>query len=138
MHRPEDRPLQTGNGQRLPTRTQDQYSSEVQQQMHCLTRSASSRCVLASVDKAGRRLLRGVREEEVAGSNPVTPTSVFPSQSQSRNIKSRPNCNTNRTSRYRNARLPRFVGGEWMSIPISVTIRRQAAVPTTFRRHGPG
>jgi hypothetical protein len=31
--------------------------------------------------QGSRRLLRGVRDEEVAGSNPVTPTTVLPCQS---------------------------------------------------------
>jgi hypothetical protein len=42
-----------------------QYSTEVQQRPPCLTRSASSRCVRASVNKTKNRLLRGVRDEEV-------------------------------------------------------------------------
>jgi hypothetical protein len=54
-----------------------QYSSEVQQRPHDLTHSASSRCVRASVKQGFLRLLRGVRDEEVAGSNPVTPTHLM-------------------------------------------------------------
>jgi hypothetical protein len=48
------------------------YSSEVQQRPHGRTRSGASRCVRTSRQRGHQRLLRGVRDEEITCSNPVT------------------------------------------------------------------
>ena len=56
-----------------PTDQEGQYSSEVQQRPHCPTCLASSRGGPGQRKQGYKRLLRRVRDEEVAGSNPVTP-----------------------------------------------------------------
>ena len=92
------------NGRRWPTRNRRarprgvcadlRTRSSVQQQSTATTAPSDTFGFIQM--RPGQReqgykwLLRGVRDEEVAGSNPVTPTSVRPCQSQFCKIKSGP------------------------------------------------